>query len=100
MSRTAQASTIGFLTGAATGFVLGLLLAPDEGRELRRRVAYLMDRWSGDLARAVDRLDGSGRPDSYARDRAEAVVADARQQAEALLNEADALMKQARGPRD
>ncbi len=94
-SRTARASGVGFLVGGAAGFALGLLLAPDEGRQLRRRVAYLLDRWAADLSGVVDRLDHD-RTDSYARARADALVADARQQAEALLHEADALISQAR----
>jgi gas vesicle protein len=98
MSSSRTASGLGFLVGGAVGFGLGLLLAPGEGRELRRRVAYLLDRWAGDVAGVVDRLDGRADADdtSYARARADALVADARQQAQALLDEADSLMSQAR----
>ena len=94
-SRAIRASIWGFLVGGATGLTFGLLLAPDEGRQLRRRAAYLLDRWANDLAGLVDRLDGTGVP-SDARTRADALVADARQQAETLLSEADALIVQAR----
>ena len=94
-SRAARATVWGFLVGGAVGVSLGLLLAPDEGRQLRRRAAYLLDRWATDLSRLVDRLDGTDVP-SDARSRADALVADARQQAESLLNEADALILQAR----
>ena len=94
-SRAARASVWGFLVGGATGVTLGLLLAPDEGRQLRRRAAYLLDRWANDLAGLVERLDGAGVPND-ARTRADALVADARKQAETLLSEADALIDQAR----
>ena len=94
-SRAARASIWGFLVGSAAGLGLGLLLAPDEGRQLRRRAAYLLDRWAGDLAALVERLDGAG-VTSDARAQADALVADARQQAEDLLSEADALISQAR----
>ena len=97
-SRAVRASVWGFLVGGAAGLSVGLLLAPDEGRQLRRRAAYLLDRWAGDLAALVDRLDGAGVP-SDARARADALVADARQQAEDLLSEADALISQARSGR-
>ena len=97
-SRAARASVWGFLVGSASGLTLGLLLAPDEGRQLRRRAAYLLDRWAGDLAAVVDRLDASG-ASSDARARADALVADARAQAESLLSEADALIDQARSGR-
>jgi len=94
-SRVIRASIFGFFVGGAAGVTVGLLLAPDEGRQLRRRAAYLLDRWAGDLAAVVDRLDGAGVP-SDARARADALIADARQQAESLLSEADALINQAR----
>jgi len=97
-SRALRASVFGFLVGGAAGVTLGLLLAPDEGRQLRRRAAYLLDRWAGDLSTLVDRLDGAG-VSSDARARADALVADARQQAEDLLSEADALISQARSGR-
>ena len=81
--------------GGAAGLAVGLLLAPDEGREVRRRVAFLLDRWTGQLGGLVDRLgneDGS----SEARHDADAVVADAREQAARLLDEADALISEVR----
>ena len=95
-SRTARATGAGFLVGGALGFGLGLLLAPGEGRELRRRIAYLLDRWAADLSGVVDRLDVDADESSYARARADALVADARQQAQVLLSEADALLTSAR----
>ncbi|GAB5537220.1 MAG: hypothetical protein Rubg2KO_34690 [Rubricoccaceae bacterium] len=94
-SRAARASAWGFLVGGAAGFSIALLLAPSEGRELRRRAAYLMDRWASDLSRLVDRIDGDGSA-SDARAQADALIADAREQAAALLHEADALMVEAR----
>ena len=96
--RAIRSSIWGFLVGGAAGLTVGMLLAPDEGRQLRRRAAYLLDRWAGDLAALVDRLDASGVP-SDAKARADALVADARQQAEDLLSEADALISQARSGR-
>ena len=96
-SRSVRAAFVGTLVGAAGGFSLGLLLAPDEGRQLRRRVAYLLDRWADDLSGVVRRLDDDDSPAaSVARTKADALVADARVQAQALLSEADALIDAAR----
>ncbi|MFN3598003.1 MAG: YtxH domain-containing protein [Rubricoccaceae bacterium] len=94
-SRTLQASILGLFVGGGVGFTLGLLLAPDEGRALRRRAAYLFDRWAEDLAGFLDRLDSDAAA-SDARARADALVEDARAQAAALLDEAEALMSEAR----
>ncbi len=80
--------------GGAAGLVIGLLLAPDEGREVRRRVAFLLDRWTGQLGGLVERLGGEDA--SEARHDADAVVADAREQAARLLDEADALISEVR----
>ncbi|MDX1421003.1 MAG: YtxH domain-containing protein [Rubricoccaceae bacterium] len=93
-----RASFWGFALGGATGFALGILLAPDEGREVRQRLAYLLDRWSSQLGRVVGDLVSESVPNE-ARQSADAVVADARQQAEQLLSEAEALMKEARSRR-
>ena len=97
-TRLVRASVFGTLVGGAVGFTLGMLLAPDEGRQLRRRMAYLLDHWAADLAGVIDRLDGNATT-SEARDRADALVADARQQAAELLDEADALISEARSRR-
>jgi len=93
--RAVRSSLWGFVAGGAAGFALGILLAPDEGRQVRQRVAYLLDRWSGQVARMVEGFVSESAP-SAARQTADAVVADARQQAEQLLGEAEALMNEVR----
>ncbi len=98
-THTLRASFAGALVGGAIGFTLGLLLAPDEGRQLRRRMAYLLDHWAADLSGVIDRLDDANVPSGDARARADALVADARQQAAELLHEADALISEARARR-
>ena len=97
--RTARATAWGFLVGGASGFALGLLLAPNEGRQLRRRVAYLLDRWAADLSGLLDRLESEEAGSNVSRQRADALVADAREQAARLLDEADALIADARSRR-
>ncbi|NNF57770.1 MAG: YtxH domain-containing protein [Rhodothermaceae bacterium] len=93
--RTLQASVVGLLVGGAAGFALGILMAPDEGRQVRQRAAYLLDRWSGQLTGLINRL-AENADQSEARKTADALVADAREQAQQLLSEADALMSEAR----
>ena len=94
-SSAARLFAEGLVVGGAAGFLVGLLLAPDEGREVRRRVAYLMDRWTDALGDLVERLGGEGAA-SEARHDAAAVVSDAREQAAQLLHEADALISEVR----
>lgn len=90
-----RASLGGILFGGAVGFGLGLLLAPDEGKQIRQRVAFLLDRWGKQVSDLVGEI-GSENVASKAREKADAVVADAREQAQEILGEAEALMSEAR----
>jgi len=90
-----RASLGGILFGGAVGFGLGLLLAPDEGTQMRQRVAYLLDSWGKQVSDLVDEMGTKGVA-SQAREKADAVVADAREQAQEILGEAEALMSEAR----
>ena len=94
-SHAARASLLGLLAGGAVGFGLGLLLAPDEGQKARRRVAYLLDRWARQVATLVDQLN-SDEAQSAARESGAALIADAREQAERILDDANMLMKEVR----
>ncbi len=94
-SHAVRASVFGLLAGGAVGFSLGLLLAPDEGQKARRRVAYLLDRWARQVAMLVDQLN-SDEAQSTARESGAALIADAREQAERILNDANSLMKEVR----
>lgn len=88
-----RASALGALAGGLTGFGLGLLLAPDEGRKVRRRLAYLLDRWSHQVATLVEQL-GSDEVQSAARESGAALIAEAREQAERILQDANTLMSE------
>lgn len=88
-----RASVLGAIAGGLTGFSLGLLVAPDEGRKARRRLAYLLDRWSHQIAALVEQL-GSDEVQSAARESGAALIADAREQAERILQDANSLMNE------
>jgi len=94
-SSAARLFVEGLVVGGATGLLVGLLLAPDEGRAVRRRVAYLLESWTDGLGSLVDRLGGD-HDASEARTDAATVVSDAREQAARLLDEADALISEVR----
>jgi gas vesicle protein len=93
--RIVSASIWGTVTGGLVGFGLGLLLAPDEGQQVRRRLAYLVDRWTRQVAFLVDNLRDDSM-ESDARASGAALVEDARERARQLLQEADALMEEVR----
>lgn len=97
-SRTLRAAVWGVLAGGAVGFVLGLLTAPEEGRRIRRRVAYQLDRVGAKVSHFVD---DALNPDEHgeARRDSDAVVADAEEQAQRIRQDIDALIGEMRQTR-
>ncbi len=51
-------SVIGFMVGAAIGAGIALLLAPDSGRETRRRLGQTARRWSNNMKDGVETARG------------------------------------------
>jgi len=96
--RTLRAAVWGILAGGAVGFVLGLITAPEEGRRIRRRVAYQLDRLG---AKVADFVDDALNPDEHgeARRDADALVADAEEQAQRIRQDIDALIGEMRQTR-
>lgn len=88
----------GILLGGAVGFVLGLLTAPEEGRRIRRRVAYHLDRVGAKVASVVDDALHPEASDEARRD-GQALVADAEQQAQRIREDIDALIGEMRQTR-
>lgn len=90
-----RAGVFGTLVGGSIGFVLGILLAPEEGQKVRRRLAYQLEHLSDQLGEFVDQLTHPGQPGD-ARVEGDAVVADARSKARKIQEDIDALMGEAR----
>lgn len=93
--RTFRAGTWGALLGSAIGFALGLLLAPEEGRKTRRKLAYQLDHLGDQVADLVEKTlnpesEGEARKDG------DALVADAQEKAERIRNDIDALLGEMR----
>ncbi|MFQ5572286.1 MAG: YtxH domain-containing protein, partial [Rhodothermales bacterium] len=85
------------LLGGAAGFALGLLLAPEEGRKLRRRLSYRLEslgKQVGDLADQVLNPE----TESEARRTGDALVADAEVRAQRIRSDIDALLGEVRQP--
>ena len=92
-----RALSWGVLLGGAAGFALGLLLAPEEGSKLRRRFSYRLEslgKQVGDLADQVLNPE----VESAARQNSAAVVADARERAQRIRSDIDALLGEVRQP--
>lgn len=94
MSRTGRDLTF-FLTGIATGALLGLLYAPEKGQITRDRLTYRLSRYRQQLEQLVQELLNSAEwPENLQRSEGERVVTEAREKAERLLEDVDRLMAQ------
>jgi gas vesicle protein len=84
-----------FLAGAAAGAIVGILYAPDTGENTRDKLTYRLGKYKEMLEDLLD--DISDREDlglSTARSDGEKVVNSAKEKAEQLLTDVDALLGQ------
>lgn len=89
--------TVGFLSlisGAALGLAVGVLFAPDKGSNTRGRVSYNLFRFKASLEDLLKELQSEDLPESAARSEGERVISDAKNKAEELLRDVDALIGQ------
>jgi len=95
IGRTVRAAVWGVLLGGLAGFALGLLTAPEEGRRIRRRLAFQLDRLGSKVA---DLVDDALNPESEgeARREGDALVADAEAEAQRIRQDIDALIGEMR----
>ncbi|CAM3334739.1 YtxH domain-containing protein [Rhodothermus bifroesti] len=85
------AGLAGMVAGSVVGFVVGLLVAPETGGQLRRRLSYRMTQLSERLQGMVESLLHPPEP-SEAQRTGDALVANARAQAETIRQDIDALL--------
>lgn len=84
-----------FLTGIATGSILGLLYAPEKGEIIRDRLSYRLSKYREHLQRLLNELtDSAELPENFQKSEGQRVVNDAREKAERLLEDVDRLMAQ------
>ena len=85
----------GVVLGGVAGFALGMLLAPEEGKKLRRRLSYRLENLGkqvGDLADQVLNPEA----ESEARRTGDALVADAQVRAQRIRSDIEALLGEVR----
>ena len=96
MSNTLRTGTLGILIGAAAGFALGVLFAPEEGKKLRRKVAYQLDHLGETVSDLIDQTLGDKTKGGEAKRESDALVENARQKVSAIGSDIDALLNEMR----
>ncbi len=86
-----RAGVWGTVLGGAAGFALGMLVAPEDGKKIRRRLAYQLENLSQQVGGYIDHLTQPAEQ-SAARQRGDALVADARERADQIRQDIDALL--------
>ena len=88
-------SFLAFLTGAATGVVLGILYAPDKGGNTRDRLTYQLDKYRKKLDEVLDEfIEGRELTQNDAKSEGDKIVSDAKEKAERLLDDVNGLINQ------
>jgi len=96
VGKAVRTGTWGLLLGAAAGFALGVLFAPEEGKKLRRKVAYQLDNLGGVVADFIDQAIAEEESSGEARRDGDALVAEAKEKADVISGDIDALLDEIR----
>ncbi len=91
LGKVLRAGVWGTIVGGAVGFGLGLLIAPEEGQKVRRRLVYQLDNLARLVASYVEQLMRA-EEESEAKRTGDALVADAQAKAEKIRQDIDALL--------
>ena len=81
-----------FLSGIAIGSIVGILYAPDKGKNTRDKLSFQLDKYKEQLQKMIDELvDGKDEASSPAKREGEKITNDAISEAEKLMGSIDAL---------
>jgi len=87
------------LVGGVVGLGVGLLIAPEKGQKIRRRIAFHLEEASKSVSEIVDRV-GVEFEDSDARKKADEVVENAQKAADEIMLKANELLNGGNTPKD
>jgi gas vesicle protein len=88
-------SWIAFIAGASIGAAIGILFAPDTGKNTRDRLSYQLSKYSEELEKLINDLrGGKNLPSNEAKTEGNKVISDAKNKAENLLSDVNKLIEQ------
>lgn len=86
---------LSFIAGAIAGAALGILYAPDTGKNTRDKLSFQLDKYKEKLQEIIEQLmKEKDIPQSSARAEGQKIINDAKEKAERLLEDVDALINQ------
>jgi gas vesicle protein len=86
---------VAFVSGIAVGATLGILYAPDEGKNTRDKLAFKLSKYREKLTELINNLSNNGEGVlNTAKAESQKVVADTKEKAERMLADVDALIDQ------
>ncbi len=87
-----------FVVGVTAGATLGILYAPDKGRNTRDMLSFRLAKYRARLQELLDeRAEGKQSQENEARNEGKRVINDAKEKAESLLRDVEELMGQIKG---
>lgn len=96
LTSAARALGVGALIGASAGFALGLLLAPEEGSQLRRRISYHLEGVRKQLREILAESLGQ-EIENEARRNGQALVTEVHERAQEISEKIDAVLGDVKG---
>jgi gas vesicle protein len=97
MSKSSK-TFLAFLAGAATGAIIGILYAPDKGKNTRDKLSYQLDKYKTKLQELIAQLmEEKDLPHTAARAEGQKVINDTKVRAEELLGDVESLIDQIKG---
>lgn len=94
-NKNTTALLVAFVSGVAIGTTLGILYAPDEGKNTRDKLAFRLSKYRDRLKELVANLSAEGEGVlNTAKAESQKVVADTKEKAERMLADVDALIDQ------